>query len=39
MMEFIIWFAVLLGIVKVTRGWGRALALVAYVVGSVLVAL
>ena len=39
MTVFILWFAVLMGICGVTKGWGRAFAVSAYILGSILVAL
>jgi hypothetical protein len=39
MIAFIMWFALLVGIVRVTRGWVRGLFVILYILGSILVAL
>ena len=39
MITFIVWFAVLVGVVKITKGWTRGLLLAVFIIGSVTVAL
>ena len=39
MIVFILWFLVLVGLIKFTKGWTRGLLIAAFVFGSLLVAL
>lgn len=39
MIAFILWFCVLVGLCKVTQGWTRAILVLLYLFGSILVAL
>jgi hypothetical protein len=37
MIAFVLWFVVLVGLCRVTRGWARGVFVTLYLVGSVLV--
>ena len=36
MIAFVIWFSVLLALIKLTRGWGRGILVMLYLFGSAL---